>query len=149
MKCVGPKAKGADLWMNWQKRERGWMDGFWCRQEQARSSRKEKKCMQPRSVQQVFLFGRGMEEESLWLSTATWEQLLVQKKERLSESRNEGRIAQAWVNVRGGMRVFSVSFWHSEGWTPRNEALMEAVMNFDGGSYEASENHQTPVVDRL
>ena len=76
-----------------------------------------------------FLFGRGMEEESLWLSTATWEQLLVQKKERLSESRNEGRIAQAWVNVRGGMRVFSVSFWHSEGWTPSNEALM-------GGSYE-------------
>ena len=34
---------------------------------------------------------------------------------------NEGRIAQAWVNVRGGLRVFSVYFWHSEGWTPRNE----------------------------
>ena len=32
---------------------------------------------------------------------------------------NEGRIAQAWVNVRGGLRVFSVYFWHSEGWTPR------------------------------
>ena len=28
---------------------------------------------------------------------------------------NEGRIAHAWVNVRGGMRVFSVYFWHSEG----------------------------------
>ena len=41
---------------------------------------------------------------------------------------NEGRIAQARVNVRGGMRVFSVYFWHSEGWTPRNEALIEAVM---------------------
>ena len=38
---------------------------------------------------------------------------------------NEGRIAQAWVNVRGGVRVFSVYFWHSEGWTPRNEALLE------------------------
>ena len=41
---------------------------------------------------------------------------------------NEGRIAQAWVNVRGGLRVFSVYFWHSEGWTPRNEALPEAVV---------------------
>ena len=37
---------------------------------------------------------------------------------------NEGRIDQAW-HVRGGMRVFSVYFWYSEGWTPRNEALME------------------------
>ena len=27
---------------------------------------------------------------------------------------NEGRIAQAWVNVTGGMRVFAVYFWHSE-----------------------------------
>ena len=26
------------------------------------------------------------------------------------------------------MRVFSVYFWHSEGWTPRNEALLEAVV---------------------
>ena len=41
---------------------------------------------------------------------------------------NEGRIAQAWVNVRGGLRVFSVYFWHSEGWTLRNEALLEAVL---------------------
>ena len=41
---------------------------------------------------------------------------------------NEGRLAQAWVNVRGGMRVFSVHFWHSEGWTPRNEALLEAAV---------------------
>ena len=29
---------------------------------------------------------------------------------------------------RGGLRVFSVYFWHSEGWTPRNEALLEAVV---------------------
>ena len=41
---------------------------------------------------------------------------------------NEGRIAQAWLNVRGGLRVFPVYFWHSEGWTPRNEALLEAVL---------------------
>ena len=37
---------------------------------------------------------------------------------------NEGTIAQTWVNVTGGLRVFSVYFWHSEGWTPRNEALL-------------------------
>ena len=41
---------------------------------------------------------------------------------------NEGRIAQAWVNVRGGLRIFSVYFWHSEGWSSRNEALLEAVL---------------------
>ena len=41
---------------------------------------------------------------------------------------SEGRIAQAWVNVRGALRVFSVYFWHLEGWTPRNEALLEAVL---------------------
>ena len=45
-----------------------------------------------------------------------------------SISGNQGRIAEAWVNVRGGLRVFSVYFWHSEGWTPRNEALLEAVL---------------------
>ena len=32
------------------------------------------------------------------------------------------------MNVRGGLRVFSVLFCHSEGWTPRNEALLEAVL---------------------
>ena len=32
------------------------------------------------------------------------------------------------MNVRGGLRIFSVNFWHSEGWTPRNEALLEAVL---------------------
>ena len=51
---------------------------------------------------------------------------------------NEGRIAQAWVNVREGLRVFSVYFWHSEGGTPRNEALLEAC-----------KNNQTPVVNSV
>ena len=37
---------------------------------------------------------------------------------------NERRITQAWVNVRGGLRVSSVYFWHSERWTLRNEALL-------------------------
>ena len=41
---------------------------------------------------------------------------------------NEGRISQAWVNVRGSLHLFSVNFWHSEGWTPRTEALLEAVV---------------------
>ena len=41
---------------------------------------------------------------------------------------NEGRIVQVWVNVRGGMRIFSVYFWHSEGWTSRNEALLQPVL---------------------
>ena len=27
---------------------------------------------------------------------------------------NEGGIAQAWVNVRGGMRFFAAYFWHTE-----------------------------------
>ena len=41
---------------------------------------------------------------------------------------NEGRNAQAWLNGRGGLRVFSVYFWHSERWTSKNEALLEAVL---------------------
>ena len=45
-----------------------------------------------------------------------------------SISGNEGRFAQAWVNVRGGLRIFSVYLSHSEGWTPRKEALLEAVL---------------------
>ena len=48
---------------------------------------------------------------------------------------NEGRIAQAWVNVRGALRVFSVFFCHSEGWTPRNEALLEAVLKRVSGRF--------------
>ena len=53
---------------------------------------------------------------------------------------NEGRILQAWVIVRGGMRVFAVYFWYSEGWTPRNEGFMEAVV-------ETDENRLTSVAD--
>ena len=32
---------------------------------------------------------------------------------------NEGRFDQAWVRARGGMLVFAVYFWHSEGWTSK------------------------------
>ena len=32
------------------------------------------------------------------------------------------------MNVKEGVHIFSVYFWHSEGWTPRIEALLEAVL---------------------
>ena len=32
------------------------------------------------------------------------------------------------MNVRGGLRIFSVYFWRSEEWSSRNEALLEAVL---------------------
>ena len=41
---------------------------------------------------------------------------------------NGGRIDQAWVNARGGPRIFSVYSWHSEEWSSRNEAPLEAVL---------------------
>ena len=69
------------------------------------------------------------QENFLWQSTATWEQLWEWKNGTIeSIPGNEGRIAKAWVTVRGGWRVLSVYVWHSEGWTPRNEALLEAVL---------------------
>ena len=47
---------------------------------------------------------------------------------------NEGRMAQAWIAVRGCLRVFAVYFWHSEGWTARDGS--------DGGSDQASQSHK-------
>ena len=41
---------------------------------------------------------------------------------------NEARIAQAWIDVGGCLPVFDVYSWHSEAWTARNEALMEAAL---------------------
>ena len=41
---------------------------------------------------------------------------------------NERRIVQVWVNVRGGMRMFEAYLRHTEGWCPRNEAILEAVL---------------------
>ena len=40
---------------------------------------------------------------------------------------NERIITQVRVNVRG-MRMFAAFFWHTEGWSPRNEAILEAVL---------------------
>ena len=67
--------------------------------------------------------------EYLYQSTRTWGAVVVVKEGTIdSIPGNEGRIAPAWVRVRGRLRVFSVCCWHSEGWTPRNEALLEAVL---------------------
>ena len=65
------------------------------------------------------------QEESLLQSTA-----VVGAEEGAIDSipGNEGRNAEAWVNARGGLCIFAVYFWHSEGWTPRNEVLLEAVL---------------------
>ena len=41
---------------------------------------------------------------------------------------NEGLVTKTWENVRGDFRFFAVYVWHSEGWTPRSEALMDAVV---------------------
>ena len=63
---------------------------------------------------------------------------VIGKEERLVKSiqGNEGRIAQACVNVRRGLLVVSVYFWHSEGWIPRNEAFLKAVLK-TSKSYQA------------
>ena len=55
---------------------------------------------------------------------------------------NEGRIA--WVNVRRGLRVFSVYFWHSEGWAPRNEALLEGVLKQAGTTRHPCDGNVCP-----
>ena len=60
-------------------------------------------------------------------SIEIWEQLSEKEVAVTAIPDNEGRITQAWANVRGGRRDFSLYFWHSECWTPRNEALLEAV----------------------
>ena len=51
---------------------------------------------------------------------------------------SEGRITQAGVNVRRGMRFFAAYLWHAEGWSPRNEAILEA-----------SQSHQTSMVPSM
>ena len=57
-------------------------------------------------MQAVRISGRRRVESS-WQLTATWELWLTKKNGPSCLSfGNEGRIAQAWVNVRGGVRVF-------------------------------------------
>ena len=55
---------------------------------------------------------------------------VVGKKEGtvMSIPGNEGRSAKVWVNVRGGMLMSAAYFWHTDGWSPRNEAILEAVL---------------------
>ena len=39
-------------------------------------------------------------------------------------SAHQGRIAMAWTPILRGLTVFSVYFYHSEGWTERNQQLL-------------------------
>ena len=52
----------------------------------------------------------------------------IHQEEFMSIPGNEGRIAQVWANVRGGMRKFAAYFWHTDGWSRRNEAILEVVL---------------------
>ena len=55
---------------------------------------------------------------------------MTDTKERvpLSMFGSEGRIIQGWVNARRGVRILFVCMLHSEGWTLRDQFLMEAVV---------------------
>ena len=41
---------------------------------------------------------------------------------------NKGRRAKVGIHCPGGLYIFAVNVWRSEGWTSRNEALMQAVL---------------------
>ena len=83
------------------------------------------------------------QEKFLWQSTATWEQLRGAEEGTIeSIPGNEGRIAHACLNVTGGLRIFSVYFWHSEECSSRNEALLEAVM-------KRTRNHKASMADSV
>ena len=91
---------------------------------------------------------RGMKPclEQLWLqATTTRHPWLIETASSEDCTRTSGGVfiavdsnpgavvgvkQEAAASIPGdeGVRVFSVYFWHSEGWTPRNEALLEAVL---------------------
>ena len=50
---------------------------------------------------------------------------------------NEGRIGQVWLNVRGGMRMFAAYLWHTEEWSPRNEACFDEFWSLPILSYRS------------
>ena len=58
-----------------------------------------------------YVFGNKRAQRGEEKEDEVMEQLLAKKKEQLS-------VSHAWVNVRGGLRVFSVYFWQSEGFDP-------------------------------
>ena len=76
---------------------------------------------------------------SSWALNTDWEEmLLIKSGVRMREScmiavadarstSGGGMIVQRWVNCKGGLQIFAVYFWHSDGWTARSEALLEAV----------------------
>ena len=50
---------------------------------------------------------------------------------------NEDKVAEMLLNCHEGMRIFAFHFWHSSGWSLRNEALRIAVLRrvVDTGSH--------------
>ena len=79
---------------------------------------------------QVVRIGCIPQFNSSFLSEATWEQSLAKKKERLSQYQaTREELLKHGEMCEEECVVFSENFWHSEGWTPRNEALSEAVVN--------------------
>ena len=68
-------------------------------------------------------------EESKWRLEPEGEAVVGEEEGAvISSPGNERKIALVWVNVRGGMRIFAAFFWHSVRWSPRNEAILEAVL---------------------
>ena len=46
----------------------------------------------------------------------------------MQDKKTQGRIAETWVNGKIGLHICAVYFGHTNGVTPRNEAIMEAVL---------------------
>ena len=40
----------------------------------------------------------------------------------------EGTVVEMWTTCQEGVHIFAVYFWHSKGWSVRNEALMSTVL---------------------
>ena len=45
-----------------------------------------------------------------------------------SEEESEGIISELWVECQERLHIFVMYFWHSEGWSMRNEEVMSAVL---------------------
>ena len=46
----------------------------------------------------------------------------------LSPAGATARVAVGWADVMGGMAIISAYFWHSEGWSCRNQAIMSQII---------------------
>ena len=67
----------------------------------------------------------------MYQSTVVWEQASTKKKKELScpsLGMKEGSPKRGLVSEEVFGFFLPYMCWHSEGWTPRNEALMESVV---------------------